>query len=636
MCYNSARCSLDEWPMRTLQILAAFVLLLVALFWVAGRANPWLTIDAGTERDAAFLVNFREPETLTPAAGSTTFQWSRSSGRILLPAASQRDIWQVELRLLHRAEDGPAAARLRFADQTVDLQIQPGWRHYRVLAPASGGLILESDTATIANPALRDLGLALDGVRATRIGQSWGLPWLYLLTPILLAVFSVALIDLLELAPRDGVLVLGGVGLLAAAVLWRHFGRAMIILPTLNWLLLGLAGLGYGLRWLLKKPLGTLGGIVAGTMVLALLLKGIGMLYPGFLPTDLLFHANRIKFALDGNFYFTSSGQGQEFPYPVGSYALIIPWLAALPQIRWVAQILGLLFDTSTIMLIALLLKQAQLSRRSVKWACVLYAVMPAGFLLYNQNPLAQIVGQWLGFWYLALLMLSINAPALLREPTTRRSRWLALVTLGFLATQGHFGVFLNLGLFFGLLLVFNPRFVRAHWRWLATWLVAVAASIVLYYADFLAVFSDQTQALTSAPADPLAMRWFMLRRFVVELGLYDHYRIVYVVAAVLGLGLLGRSRLEAQRVLGRFMAAMLGTSAVLLLAVVAILFNPTRYMIFAYPAVVIGAAVYLDHLDRWRWGRVATRLVVALTLATALAQWASDFALHERTAYLL
>ncbi len=612
------------------------MLLLTAIFWAAGRANPTLTIDAGAERDVPFLVDFRGPETLTPAAGSTTFQWSRPSGRILLPAASQRDLWQVKLRLLHRAEDGPASARLHIADETLDLQIQPGWRVYHVLAPTSGGLIIESDTSAITNPALRDLGLALDGVQATRIGQSWSLPWLYLLTAILLIGFAASVIDLLELAPGDAWLVLGGVAGLVAVALWREFARAAISLPTLNWLLLGLSGLAYGLRWLLKKPLGTLSGIVAGTMAVTLLFKGVGMLYPGFLPTDLLFHVNRIKFALDGNFYFTSEGQGQVFPYPVGAYTLIIPWLAASPEIRWVAQILGLLFDTSTILLIALLLKQAQLSRRSIKWACVLYAVMPAGFLLYNQNPLAQNIGQWLGFWYLALLILSINAPALLQEPANRRSRWLTLVTLGFLATQGHFGVFLNLGLLFSLLLGFNLGFVRTHWRWLATWLIAVVASIGLYYADFLTVFRDQTSALTSTPADPLAHRWFMLRRFVVELGLYDHYRIVYVIAAGLGLRLLLRSKFESQQVLGRFMGAMLATSALLLLAVVVILFNPTRYIIFAFPAIAIGAAVYLDHLDRWRWGRVATRLVLAVTLATALAQWASDFALHERTAYLL
>ncbi|MBA3468541.1 MAG: hypothetical protein H0T53_02745 [Herpetosiphonaceae bacterium] len=622
-------------PVRKLGILAAFTLLLSIIFWVAGRSYHALTIDAGTERDAAFLVDFRGPETLTPEAGSTTFQWSRPSAQVRLPAASQSDVWQVKLRLLHRAEDGPASARLRLADETLDLQIQPGWRIYHVLAPASGGLTIESDTSAIANPTLRDLGLALDLVEAVRIGQGWSLPWLYLLTAILLAGFAAAVIDLLELAPRDGWLVLGGVALLVALALWLHFARAVVILPTLSWLLLGLGGIGYGLRWLLKRPLGTLSGIVAGTMVVTLLLKLVGMLYPGFLPTDLLFHVNRIKFALDGNFYFTSEGQGQEFPYPVGSYALIIPWLAATPAIRWVAQILGLLFDTSTIILIALLLRQAQLSRRSIKWACVLYAVMPAGFLLYNQNALAQNVGQWLGFWYLTLLILSINAPALWLDPANRRSRWLALVTLGFLATQGHFGVFLNLLLLFSLLLVFNLRFVRTHWRWIATWLVAVIASIVLYYADFLALFREQTRSLTAVPADPLGMRWFMLRRFVVELGLYDHYLIIYVVAAVLGLLLLRRSELEAQQVLGRWMGAMLATSGVLMLAVVVILFNPTRYIIFAYPAIVIGAAVYLDRVDDWRWGRVATRLLLAVTIALALAQWATDFALHQRTAYL-
>lgn len=621
---------------RTIAILTAFILVLTGIFWVASRSYQTLTIDAGAERDGAFLENFRQPELVPTDGGVTSFQWSRPSGQIHIPPASTRDIWQIELSVLHRAEDGPSAARLRFGSETLDLQIQPGWRRYHVLAPTSAGLVLESDTTAIANLELRDLGLALDQVQATRTGQSWLLPWRYLLTVCLLAVFCACLVNLLELSLLDGLLLYTGVATLVGLALTQQFARSIMALPGLNWLLLALSGLSYPARSVLRKLLGNLSSIVVGAMMVALLLKGVGIVYPGFLPTDTLFHINRIKFALDGNFYFTSSGQGQEFPYPVGVYTLMIPWLAVAPQIRWVAQGLGLLFDTTTIMLIALLLRQAQLSRRSIKWACVLYALMPAGFLLYNQNPLVQNVGQWLGFWYLSLLLLTINTPLLAADAFGRRQRFLLLVTLGFLATQGHFGVFLNLLLLFALLLIGQFRFVRTHWRWFASWLVAVGLSIGLYYADFAALFVSQTSTLTSSSDDPLGLRWFMLRRFVVELGLYDHYRIIYVLAALFGLRLLWRSAQAAQQSLARLMGAILATSGVLLLAVVVLLFNPTRYMIFAYPAVVVGAAIFMDRLDQWHWGRVATRLLLAVTIATALVQWATDFALHERTAYLL
>ena len=79
----------------------------------------------------------------------------------------------------------------------------------------------------------------------------------------------------------------------------------------------------------------------------------------------------------------------------------------------------------------------------------------------------------------------------------------------------------------------------------------------------------------------------------------------------------------------------MLLTSLLLLSLKVAIFFNATRSAIFAWPAISVLSAIWLQRYDRPGWRRAALGLLLAATLVSTLLQWFSVFALQSRNGFL-
>ena len=277
------------------------------------------------------------------------------------------------------------------------------------------------------------------------------------------------------------------------------------------------------------------------------------------------------------------------------------------------------------------MLRRLRVPPSAVRWACLLYAIMPAGFLLFLQGPLAQNVGQWFGICYIALLVFAITG-------NKRLSQWqfFLLTTTSFVASLGHFGVFLNFSLMLVLLLLLSPRVFSRHSKALSTWFAGSMLAVVLYYSAFWQTFLDQIYTLARSAEDARSLRMYWLRRFVWELGIRDHYQAIYLALAVCSLIVLYiKMRDERSSILRSVYGAMLATSALLGFLQVMISFNPTRYVIFSFTAVVILAAFFLQYVDQYRGGRLLTRSLVCYSIFSSLSMWASGFALHQRIGLL-
>ncbi len=596
------------------------------LLWGAWHVQQ-LNIDVGDHHDAAFLRHFRAPEVAPAEVGGYSFQWTYARSTVTLPAASSADRWLATLRIFQRPDSGPARVQAQTVAGTVNLQIQPGLRQYALFVPGHT-LTLLSDTSNIGDPEIAQLGVAVDTLRATRVART---PWLSIeLWGLALALVTALGVWawLLRLSLAD--LTLAGAALigLVALAATRWFVRMGIAVPLISGWALGTAAAGWLLGLPLRRWLGPAGGYVAAALMLALFTKGVGLSYPGFQPTDSPFHLNRLQLSGQGFFFLTAEGQGQTYPYPPGVYLLLLPLTGLGLSGPLVIAYAGLVVDTATIVVLAWLLQRLEIAPRATRYALLLYAVLPVGFLLALQNPLAQNMGQWLTIVYMAGLLAVLARPP---APQERRQVFGALVGLGFVSALGHFGVFLNMALLWVVLALLDWRRWWQSRRWMFTAVLGGLLAVIIYYSAFITLVLNQVDILTEQPTDPLGLRWYLLRRFVLDLGLYGHYYVVWVVLAVIGLWRLWRHGSAEQRYLAWWLNGLLVTGLLLNLAVVTILFNSTRSWVLIFPAVAVGAGLALDWASQRRWGPWAARALLLLTLAAALSQWAGLIALHER-----
>jgi hypothetical protein len=377
-------------------------------------------------------------------------------------------------------------------------------------------------------------------------------------------------------------------------------------------------------------------GYVIAALALIVFVKLAGILYPGFVGLDTAHHIRGVQGAIRGDLYRVGEGQGQNFPYPPAVYLLMAPFVLLVPNpqwldLQWLLAFASVFLDSSTILLLYMILKHPPVPPAVRRWAVLLYAIIPAGFILFYHGTIAQNVGQWLGICYIAALVHCV-----VHAEEFSAFRALGLITLGFLASLGHFGVFLNLNLMFVLLVLVFPRFAYNYRSILSTWFAGAVLSAVVYYSAFLPLLQEQLGNVTRRTEDPSTLRLFLLGRFIWDLGIQDHYLGVYVLLAAVAMAtMLRRERAGVAGTLARIFSAMFLTSSILGLLFVMLLLNATRFIIFSHTAIVIFVAFLLSAADRYRVGRLGSRALVAYTLATSLALWASGVALRARIGWL-
>ena len=610
--------------------LALFALLLALLIELAVAQYRFFQIDVGSSATDAFLQNFRDFETETPEQGGYSFQWTRAESTVLTPGLD--GIWKATVRFRQRPEAPPTS--VSFAGGGIGLRVNPApgiYRYHLVLTNATE-LRIVSDLSGKTESEAGSLGIAVDTITFTRQEYQPALhPWVWL-AAVLLAVFLGWVARMAQMATRDVLLLFAGATLALVAAAWAYTPYLLLLLPILCALLALAIPLGVGLNWLLEHRATHLAGPVVAVFVCLVVVKLAGTLFPAYLPTDTLFHGNRFRFTLAGDFYTTAFGQGQTYPYPPGAYLLIAPLTLFYDNLRWLIPISSIIIDATTVFLLAHLLQPY--GRVIATWAALVYAIMPVAVLVHWQGGFTQSVGQWFGVAFVVALVSNVGGNG--QQTTNNRQRTVFIFILALFATVGHFGVLLNLGLMSAILI--GLLLLRRERVWAALLFPAAAlVMLIIYYSAFGGLFVEQLGNLTAAGANENGdSRLFLLWRFVWELGIRDHYFWgIYLALAVWAL-VRGLPPLARTRPLRLVLGAMLLTSLVLAIASVSILFNGTRYVVFAYPAVACLAAFALAGLAEQRWGWVLTRALIVATVLSSLAMWAGGVALDQRIGFLL
>jgi len=630
-------------PLLFLLLLGTFL-----LSFLAGQIFPPLALDIGEPPDEMYLSGFYEPE----KRADLSFRWSTGEGRVALPALGKAPC-RLNLHLSAPRPAGWPSPRLSLTQGDIlllETTVGPTPQVYSLLLPAealsSGGLALEwhSETFSPGESDPRILGVALDRLEVWKVGR--GTVFLSLeayLWPLLTVLLAVLLARRLGW-PRHTAL---GVGAACALVLAAVLGWARPLLaPGLAFFPLGLA-CSFLFHALFRRPLDRLfvrlGGQLDGPTARALwsvvlfflAVRLAGSFHPAMETWDLCFHFHRLMDVARGQPFFTiTSGEwrGLQTLYLPSLYIVLSPFWAVFGGRLVPLKVAAVLLDTSSALAVACLARRL-LGRGRTAWlAAFLYLTMPQSYIIFSWGIVANIFGQWLFLFLLALFFSPLGSLA-------RRPAWIsaaALLTLGLLSHPG--AVLLTASLLGGLLLL-SRLFPRpgglprpAVGRWAGTALGALALVTLLYYSHFAPTMWGALREMgRGSNLEQPRQGGILVRGPVIDPGLglravevsnwgqavlagmeelaaearayYDAWPLLLALAALPGLA--WEKRAQAVRLLG------LALATALLFAAIGLTLNLyVRYMYFLLPFVALGTAWWLARWSRrGRAGRMTALL---------------------------
>jgi hypothetical protein len=615
------------------------ILLSLLLVTLAYQVDSSFSLDIGTRPEEAFLEGFHDAE----KADALTFRWTTGESAIHIPGwgmAPQR----LDLTLAAPRPPGESQAHLRLeagGRTLAETSVGPAMQRYSfflpkdVLAQGDVDLVLYSDVFTPTGDA-RVLGVAVDRLELRPAGAYTDTPPM----PFLLVGLSVALTALLARRlgwSRWGALGAGGLLALAmaAALAWSR----PLLVVGLNGFPLGIvvAWLAVilfqgAVRGLFRRAGASLGPSAEralwSVVVVFLVVRLAGVLHPALETWDLCFHWHNLQaFADQGRVLFTiisREWRSQATLYLPSLYILQAPLWGLFGGRLVPFEIVGVLLDTSSALLVAYIARRLLGRDESAPLAAFLYLTMPQSSIIFAWGIVSNILGQWL----LLLVVAYIFSPA---GRLSRWREWLSAVGLLVPALLAHPGAVLLIGvLLAGLLLLawlspVPPTFSRkVAWRWIGAVLVAVLVAVLLYYSHFAGTMWSSIQAMREGanpeqpsaggilvvgpvidrelglvPVEVASPREAVLagvRELAAEARAYYHtWPLALALAAPIGFAL--ERRTLALRLVGiAFVIA-------LLFGIVGLAINLyVRYMYFLLPIVALGTAWWAVQLDRYSW----------------------------------
>ncbi len=657
---NFLRQAFFGWP-----FLGLFLATLLVVT-VAYQFDTSYEVEVGGYYDRVYVQGFHERENPAPEEGTSEhFRWSTDQAVLTFPGVGARGRWLL-LRMHGTRPAGlplPEVHLFACGHLLAQTRAGPAWQEYRLWLPASTcadgtvRLELEADTFSPARSGTgndpRELGVAVS--RAVLLpaqgflspgGPAWdqwgwsllfavslylGLLWLGWKPPWAAPVASLPLFPL----------AWG----LAAHRLWTTiYTSRLATVALLGLFLLPLVGtlfrrvLAWGKVSIGEKSF----RLLLAAFWVGFLLKTGGLFYPFSVAIDLRWHLQRAAEIVDGRLaelYRPGAFSESVMPEEWGEEKPLIPYspfyhltAALFFFLPWrpydTANVLSVLLDLSRPLLIYFLARRLGWDERTGVWAGLLYALLPATFLLHSWGNVPTTTGLW---WTLAATCYLVGAWERLRHIRT----WAGLVffLLGALLYYTVAAAFLVV--FLGILLAglaLNGRGIRPQPLGAVALALLTAAGLAtaIYYGQYIGPIATETvprlleslrQGGVGLGVRPVSWPEYLLQH-LVRLSSLSYGLIGPVVLALGGVFF----RWPAGEKGAIFMSSALRRGVLLAWFGTALLFFLIGFRVdmvdkeiwFVLPALALCAAVTLERL--WRWDRAGRILVVGFLLFLAMA----------------
>jgi hypothetical protein len=524
---------------RALMLALAAGLVMIALAYQSPRA---LLVDIGSQFDTQHMVGFHEPERNEEA----TYRWSTANSAIVFQGIGKPlSPLSVQLQLTGGPNPSEVAVRVN-GHEVLPLKLTPNSTAYTVeVDPAwidlSGDVRLDFTSLTFKQGTdRRELGFLADFARVDRpVGLI--IPSLTQLLGLLLsAVLLYLLLRALWFTPRGAGLLAGlflaaCAGVIAVQRLLLTIFTDRILITMLIALIVSvvaeaavrsLVGAA-GWRGASKVPEWAWAWL-RGLVMLSVVLKVGGLLYPNSFVIDAPFHVKYITYMNEVFFhgrsfeqYFGESlalsvmpkdewGAARAFiPYSPFFYVMATPlaWLP-LPMTTTVPVAMSILesLKVALVFVIGLALGHVPRRRESGEWASKVavaaagvYSIVPAMFLLQQWGNWPTQVALWLvAAW--------VGFTALFWERFTRPAVWVTSTLLLALSLLAYTVSAAYTGLFGGALVVLGMLFAgRERRRWTALLLsgaVAAGLALLMYYGQYVGRILNDTIPTFSKAAE--------------------------------------------------------------------------------------------------------------------------------------
>ncbi len=568
--------------------------------------------------DVPYIVGFNpEPEFAGPADDCTdrtiAYRWAFEDATVEFPGIG-RVAYDVVLRLTSGQPTGQAVPSTWIANgAALVVPVRPEARAYHLLAPPSAfsSLRLDFQTSPYQPPGdPRALGFAVDRIHVSSLGPA-APSWFQLLT--LTAMVTLAYLMARHWAlsqPLAASVAVVAIAAFVALLIWQREGLTIFSGQALRLMLVGfllavaLEPLARGAARALEISLLPLEARrIVALVVIAWLIRALGLLHPQTYSSDVGLHMNNLLGVTRGEVIFTeglpAEAGGGAAPYPPALYVMLAPWQLLNLDLRTLVTTANALADSLAILWIWLVLRLVGASPSASYFAAGLYLFATPLLRSLSTGEMANVWGQSLVLpWLLALLL-------------WRKGRVTAAV-LGAataIALLGHSGVFLSLGLLLAALgVIWLVHRDQQVWKFALVVMLVVVGVVVGYFFAFLDVLTRTSTPVTSSTT-PLERLGNEAREFVVVSGQ------IGPLLAVLGLSGLVAAWYRWRR-LGDVLAAWWLST---LLSWSTLLFSQQalRWEAFLFPALVLGGGLALAEL--WRQG-AAHRWTAAVLLFAATA----------------
>ena len=446
-------------------------------------------------------------------AGTETFAWTRRSATVKLPGLDRSVDWSCTIRVRGGRVDPSTLPEVTVSVDGVITAVHQTTNEYQDLVvrlPAAVRTSGSSITLTASNTFVpgpsdpRTLGVMLDRVACNPVADGFVRPPVSVLTAAAVGAGAFGAAFMILGAPM--LAWLAGAVLLAlaqAVPLGWGFGMFGAYPERAAWLGLWLAVVLVitvrAAERLRGRPLTSAARTVISITVAVLYLKLLALLHPAKLPIDVVFHAHRLQWVLDGRFYFTQPmPSGVRFPYAIGLYIFAAPWTLVTDDYVLLLRIVVSSAEAIGALFVYLLVWRVWQDRLAGALAACLFHAVPRTFEIVGNANLTNAFGQSMA---LAVLTAAVLWPLSRRD--WRQTAGLTLITA--FALLSHISVFTTLGVILGSLALLywwsgdlqlrGPAVVV-----LGSLAVAAVISIVVYYGHFGEAYRSAA-AVRAAPA---------------------------------------------------------------------------------------------------------------------------------------